>query len=94
MHSLHLRADPSPGPWTFAEHMYGIAHCLIDPYGCVIWCNLPIRNGPLLDRRQRWCRSSANSLPGYLRNIYAGRAVRVLERIDTRWEREPGEGEE
>jgi hypothetical protein len=22
--------EPSPGVWTFAEHMYGIAHCLID----------------------------------------------------------------
>jgi hypothetical protein len=28
--------DPSLGPWTFSEHMYGIAHCLIDRDGRVI----------------------------------------------------------
>jgi hypothetical protein len=27
---MHGRSrEPSPGPWTFSEHMYGIAHCLI-----------------------------------------------------------------
>jgi len=28
--------DPSPGPWTFSEHMYGIGNCLIDRDGRVI----------------------------------------------------------
>jgi hypothetical protein len=35
---------------VFAEHMYGIAHCLIDRDGRVIGCNLPIGNGPLLEQ--------------------------------------------
>jgi hypothetical protein len=29
-------APPSPAPWTFAERMYGIAHCLIGRDGRVI----------------------------------------------------------
>jgi hypothetical protein len=35
---------------VFAEHMYGIAHCLIDCDGRVIGCDLPIGNGPLLEQ--------------------------------------------
>jgi hypothetical protein len=42
--------EPSPGPWTFSEHMHGIAHCLIDRDGRVIGCNLPISNWPLLEQ--------------------------------------------
>src|SRR3981081_3399831 len=40
---------PLPTPWSFAERIYGIAHCLIDRDGRVIGCNLPIGNGPLLE---------------------------------------------
>jgi len=35
---------------VFAEHVYGIGHCLSDRDGRVIGCNLPIRNGPLLEQ--------------------------------------------
>jgi hypothetical protein len=41
--------DPSPGPWAFHTHVYGIAHCALDRDGRVIGCNLPIGNGPLLE---------------------------------------------
>jgi hypothetical protein len=59
------------GPWTFGEHMYGIAHCLSDRDGRVIGCNLPIGNGPLLEQRRRWRRSSASSSPACRRSSYA-----------------------
>jgi len=86
--------DPSPGPWVFAEHMYGIAHCLIDRDGRVIGCNLPIGNGPLLEQ--------APAMAQVLREIVAGipveqlrtRAAQVLDRIDTGQDREPGEDDE
>ena len=86
-----LMDHPSPGPWTFSEHMYGIAHCLIDRDGRVIGCNLPIGNGPP-SRRWRWRRSSASSLPVPAEQL-RGRAAQVLERIDAP-EREPGEDDE
>ena len=41
---------PSPAPWTYAERLYGISHCLVDRDGRVISCNLPIGNGPLLEQ--------------------------------------------
>jgi hypothetical protein len=56
--------DPSPGPWTFAEHMYGIAHCQIDRDGRVIGCNLPIGNGPMLEQ--------APAMAQILRELVAG----------------------
>jgi len=39
---------PSPAPWMFADHMYGLGNCLIDRDGRVIGANLPIGNGPLI----------------------------------------------
>jgi hypothetical protein len=86
--------EPSPGPWAFSEHMYGIAHCLIDRDGRVIGCNLPIGNGPLLEQ--------APAVAQILRELVAGASVeqlrrhaaRVLERIDTGRAREPGENDE
>jgi hypothetical protein len=44
------RTSPSPAPSLFAEHLYGIAHCLVDRDGRVIGCNLRIGNGPLLEQ--------------------------------------------
>jgi hypothetical protein len=66
---------------VFAEHMYGIAHCLIDRDGRVIGCNLQIGNGPLLEQ--------APAMAQILRELVAGvpaehlrrRAMRVLDRI-------------
>ena len=92
---MHGRScEPSPGPWTFAEHIYGIAHCLIDRDGRVIGCNLPIGNGPLLEQ--------APAMAQILRELVAGvpaeqlrtRAAQVLERIDTGRDREPGEDDD
>jgi hypothetical protein len=92
---MHERSrEPSPGPWVFAEHIYSIAHCLIDRDGRVIGCNLPIGNGPLLEQ--------APAMAHILRDLVAGvpteplrrRAAQVLERIDTGREREAGEDDE
>jgi hypothetical protein len=86
--------DPSPGPWTFSEHMCGIAHCLIDRDGRVIGCNLPIGNGPL--------REQAPAMAQILRELVAGvspaqlrlRATAILRQIDRRAPREPGEDDD
>ena len=81
-------------PVEFAEHMYGIAHCLIDRDGRVIGCDLPIGNGPLLEQ--------APAMAQILRELVAGvpaerlrtRAAQMLDRIDTGRDREPGEDDE
>jgi hypothetical protein len=85
--------DPSPGPWTFSEHMYGVAHCLIDRDGRVIGCNLPIGNGPLLEQAPSMAQILRELVAGVPSEQLRGRAAQVLERIDTR-EREPGEDDE
>jgi hypothetical protein len=49
----------SPAPLTFAEHLYGITHRLVDRDGPVIRVNLPRGNGPLIERAH-WLRRSTN----------------------------------
>jgi hypothetical protein len=83
--------DPSPAPWTFADRLYGLAHCLIDRDGRVIGCNLPIGNGPLIEQ--------APAMAALLRELVAGesieqlrtRAAFILRQIGRRAPREPGE---
>jgi hypothetical protein len=75
----------------FSEHMYGIAHCLIDRGARVIGCNLPIGNGPPLEQ--------APAMAQILRELIAGvppaqlrlRAAVILRQIDRRAPRESGE---
>jgi hypothetical protein len=89
-----LLDEPSPAPWTFAEHIYGLPHCLVDGDGRVIGSHFPIANGPLL--------AQAPAMAVLLRELVAGvpaahlsdRAARVLDRIDAGRVREPGEDDE
>lgn len=37
--------DPSPGPWVFHTHVYGLPNVLLDRDGRVISCHLPTGNG-------------------------------------------------
>jgi hypothetical protein len=73
--------EPSPARWLFAEHLYGIAHCLVDRDGRVIGINLPLGNRPLI--------AEAPAMAAWLRELLAGataddlreRAVRIFGRI-------------
>jgi hypothetical protein len=65
---MRLRATfdgPSPAPWIFAKHIYGLPHCLVDGDGRVLGSHFPIANGPLLEEARRWRRSFASSSPAY-----------------------------
>ena len=86
--------DPSPGPWTFSEHTYGIAHCLIDRDGRVIGCNLPIGNGPLLEQAPAMAQIFRELVAGVPAEQLRTRAAQVLDRIDIGRDREPGEDDE
>lgn len=84
----------SPAPWVFAEHIYGLPHCLVDRDGRVIGSHFPVANGPLLEQ--------APAMAALLRELVAGvpaarlraRAVQVLDRIGADRGREPGEDDE
>jgi len=78
----------------FAEHMYGIAHCLIDRDGRVIGCNLPIGNGPLLEQAPAMAELLRELVAGVPAEQLRSRAEQMLERIDAGRDREPGEDDE
>jgi hypothetical protein len=42
--------EPSPAPWAFETHRYGLANVLLDRDGRVIASHFPISNGPLLEQ--------------------------------------------
>jgi len=81
-------------PVEFAEHMYGIAHCLIDRDGRVIGCDLPIGNGPLLEQAPVMAQILRELVAGVPAERLRTRAAQVLDRIDTGRDREPGEDDE
>jgi hypothetical protein len=86
--------SPSPGPWAFEMHIYGLAHCLIDRDGRVIGSHLALSNGPLM--------AEAPMMAALLRELVAGdqvdalrtQAAAILHRIDRGRPREPGEDDE
>jgi hypothetical protein len=94
MHSSPEHGGPSPAPWTFSEHMYGIAHCLIDRDGRVIGCNLPIGNWPLLEQAPAMAQILRELVGGVPAAELRPRAAQVLDRIDQGRSREPGEDDE
>ena len=86
--------SPSPGPWAFEKHVYGLAHCLLDRDGRVIGSHLALPNGPLM--------AEAPTMAALLRDLVAGaqvdalrtQAAAILRRIDRGRPREPGEDDE
>jgi hypothetical protein len=82
--------ESSPAPGAFAEHIYGLPHCLVDRDGRVIGTHFPFANGPLLEQ--------APAMAQILRELVAGipaeqlrvRAARALGRIDVARAREAG----
>lgn len=86
--------SPSPAPWAFAVHMYGIAHCVIDRDGRVISSHLRVPNGQLM--------AEAPAMAALLREIVKhgdadllrSQAAAILCRIDRGRDREPGEDDE
>jgi hypothetical protein len=92
----HMRAsavhEPTSAPRVFAEHLNGIAHCLIDRDGRVIGCNLPIGNGPLLEQAPAMAQILRELVAGVPAEQLRARASQVLERIDAELAREPRRG--
>ena len=86
--------EPSPSPWHYAEHIYGLAHCLLDRDGRVIASHFPIGDGATM--------AAAPAMASLLRELVAGaspeklreRAELILRQIDRAAPRQPGEDDE
>jgi hypothetical protein len=86
--------EPSPAPWHYAEHIYGLPHCLLDRDGRVIGSHFPIGNGATM--------AAAPAMVSLLRELIAGvppdglrqRAAAILRQIECQRPREPGEDDE
>lgn len=86
--------DPSPGPWAFHTHVYGLANALLDRGGRVISCHLPIANGPLLEQPPAMAQILRELVAGVPAEQLRTSAAQVLDRIDAGRAREPGEDDE
>ena len=86
--------EPSPAPWHYAEHIYGLRHCLLDRDGRVIASHFPQGNGPAM--------AAAPAMTSLLRELVAGappeklreRAESILHQIDRAAPRQPGEDDD
>jgi hypothetical protein len=86
--------EPSPAPWHYAEHIYGLPHCMLDRDGRVIGSHVPVGNGSMM--------AAAPAMVSLLRHLAAGappdalrkRAEHILREIDRSAPREPGEDDE
>jgi hypothetical protein len=85
---------PSPAPWTFAERIYGLAHCIIDRDGRVIGSHLALPNGPLMAEAPTMLALLRDFVAGGQVDALRGQAAAILRRIDRGHPREPGEDDE
>jgi hypothetical protein len=85
---------PSPAPWAFDTHRYGLANVLLDRDGRVLGTHLRYGNGPLM--------AEAPAMAGLLCDLIAGappeelraRAATILRQIERHHAPEPGEDDQ
>ena len=82
--------SPSPGPWAFEKHVYGLAHCLLDRDGRVIGSHLALPNGPLMAEAPNGGVTARPRSGGQV-DALRTQAAAILRRIDRGRPREPGE---
>jgi hypothetical protein len=86
--------DPSPDPWAFHTHVYGLANVLLDRDGRVISCHLPEGNGALIAKAPAMADLLCDLLAGLPAEQLRPRAAAIMRQIE-RWQmREPGEDDE
>jgi hypothetical protein len=86
--------DPSPGPWAFHTHVYGLPNVLLDRDGRVISCHLPEGNGALIAKAPVMADLLSDLLAGMPAEQLRPRAAAILRHIERYRTREPGEDDE
>lgn len=86
--------DPSPGPWVFHTHVYGLANVLLDRDGRVISCHLPKDNGALISKAPAMEDHFCDLLAGVPVDQLRPRAAAIMRQIEGHRVREPGEDDE
>ena len=88
------RMDPSPGPWEFHTHIYGLANALLDRDGRVISSHLPAGNGALIAKAPAMADLLCDLLAGATAEELRPRAAAILRHIERYRSREPGDDDE
>jgi hypothetical protein len=83
--------EPSPGPWAFHEHVYGLAHTLIDHDGRVLTTNVRSGDGAMMAAAPAMVDLLSDMLAGADLDHLRVRAACILREIESRRPREPGE---
>jgi hypothetical protein len=86
--------DPSPAPWTFHTHCYGLNNVVTDRLGRHLCANVTYGNGPVM--------AAAPAMVDLLNDILVGadldhvryRAAYKLREIESHRPRGPGEDDE
>ncbi len=86
--------EPSPAPWAFAEHIYGLPHCLLDRDGRVIGSHFPVGNGATMAAAPAMANLLCDLLAGVPAEQLRARAAAILRQIECHLTREPGEDDE
>jgi hypothetical protein len=86
--------DPSPGPWEFHTHVYGLANALLDRDGRVIGSHLPACNAALIAAAPAMADLLCDLLAGATAEQLRPRARSIIRKIERYRTREPGEDDE
>src|ERR1700680_3516365 len=86
--------DPSPGPWAFHTHVYGLANVLLDRDGRVISCHLPEASGALIAQAPAMADLLCDLLAGVPVEQLRARAAPPRRQTERHRVREPGEDDE
>ncbi len=86
--------DPSPGPWAFHTHVYGLSNALLDRDGRLISCHLPEGNGALIAKVPAMADLLSDLIAGVPVEELRPRAAAIMRHISRHRGREPGEDDE
>lgn len=85
---------PSPGPWAFETHRYGLANVLLDRDGRVLGTHLRFGNGPLMAEAPAMADLLCDLLAGVPIEQLRPRAAYIMRQVERHREREPGEDDQ
>jgi hypothetical protein len=86
--------EPSPGPWAFHTHIYGLSHTLIDRDGRVLTTNVRSGDGAMMAAAPAMVEILSDLVDGVPADDLRGRAKAIMRELARHCPREPGEDDE